>query len=187
MKFTPSKAIQIPVRNGIIDQNSIKNDDWWKEFDTKIKNDKSQEKVLPFREGRGCYIFSIKKYGKITPWYVGKTQKQTFEKECFHYHKFAKYSKVFMNQRGTPMLTLIAKVKDQQLGLSTDTDGISVLEKMLIRICTIKNNDLSNVSTASKVKNLQVEGFTVWAFPSKKGRRANRVIEFSELIKSDGF
>ena len=181
MKFTPSTAIEIPFKNRSIVRKDIKNSDWWEKFDTKIKNNNNQ-KILPFREGIGCYIFSIRKNNKIKPWYVGKTQNQTFENECFSDHKFAKYSEVLMYQGGTPMLTLIAKIKNQQLGLSKDPKGISELEEMLIRICAIKNNDLSNVSTASTVKNLQVEGFTVRTFISKRGPREKRVDDFSKLI-----
>ena len=182
MKFTPSEAIEIPIKNGMIDQNNIENFDWWKKFDTKLKGDNSQEKILSFKEGKGCYIFSIKKRGKITPWYVGKTQNQTFQKECFHDHKFKKYSDIFMNQRGVPMLTLIAKVREKQLGLSTDPKGVSELEEMLIRVCAIQNRDLSNVSTAATVKKLYVEGFTVRTFTSKAGRLENRIMAFRKLI-----
>ena len=182
MKFTPSEAIEIPIKNGIIDQKGVKDSTWWEKFDTKLKDDNGQEKILTLKEGVGCYIFSIKKHGKIIPWYVGKTQNQTFEKECFHYHKFAKYSEVFMNQRGIPMLTLIAKVKEQQLGLSKSSKGVSELEEMLIRICAMKNNNLSNVSTATTAKRLQVEGFTVRTFTSKAGRLENRIMAFRKLI-----
>ena len=182
MKFTPSEAIEIPVKNGNIYQNEIENSDWWDQFNTKIKSGNGREKILSFKDGLGCYIFSIKWYGKILPWYVGKTEKQTFAKECFHPHKFSKYSKVFTDKNGIPMLTLIAKIKEKQLGLSKQPSGIAELEEMLIRVCAIQNRDLSNIITAATVKKLQVEGFTVPTFKSKRGRRETRVVDFSKLI-----
>ena len=31
----------------------------------------------------GCYVFALKNGGNIIAWYVGKTERMTFEKECF--------------------------------------------------------------------------------------------------------
>ena len=187
MKFTPSDLIEIPIIKGTtIDLENIKNPDWWAKFDTKIKNNAGHEKILPFKDGIGCYIFSIKKQRNsniITPWYVGKTETQNFEKECFSDHKFKKYTEILIKERGMPMLTLIAKLKEQHLGLSIQSSGISELEEMLIRRCVGQNKNLSNIITASLAKKLQVEGFTVpYLYGSKKGRRENRIINFSKLI-----
>ena len=114
---------------------------------------------------------------------MGKTETQTFEKECFTDHKFRKYTEILIEQRGIPMLILIAKIKEKQLGLSTQVTGISELEEMLIRRCVVQNKKLSNVSIASIAKKLQVEGFTVDSFYGpKKGRRENRIIKFSNII-----
>ncbi len=184
-KFTPSELIEIPIIKGTtIDPNNIVNPDWWAKFDTKIKNNIGHEKVLSFKDGIGCYIFSIKKHNKITPWYVGKTEKQTFEKECFSDHKYKKYTEVLVEQGGIPMLTLIVKIKEKRLGLSKQVTGISELEDRLIFHCLRKNSKLSNVLGASKAKNLKVEGFTVNSFyKSKQGRPESRITNLKKILK----
>jgi hypothetical protein len=46
-------------------------------------------------EARGCYLFGIRSSGglRIVPWYIGKTNNQTFELECFKPHQRNHYSR----------------------------------------------------------------------------------------------
>lgn len=40
----------------------------------------------------GCYVFATRAGKGVIPWYVGKTEKQSFAKECFYSHKINHYN-----------------------------------------------------------------------------------------------
>jgi hypothetical protein len=64
-------------------------------------------------EARGCYLFGIRTSGgpRIDPWYVGKTNNQTFELECFKSHQRNHYSRAInFYTRARPFLYLIAQI-----------------------------------------------------------------------------
>jgi len=57
--------------------------------------------------GRGCYVFGISPSGgsRVEPWYVGKTNRQGFDCECFTPHKLNHYSRALNRyDRGKPRL-----------------------------------------------------------------------------------
>ena len=59
----------------------------------------------------GCYILSIrKKGGGPLPWYVGMTEKKDFRNECFRDYKLVHFNSALDENRGIPLLTLIAKL-----------------------------------------------------------------------------
>ena len=67
---------------------------------------------------KGCYVFGVKPSGtpRITPWYVGQTNKQTFIHECFKDHKIAsmKPKGGFSTQN---IVTTIGKLEEHLISL----------------------------------------------------------------------
>lgn len=57
---------------------------------------------------QGCYVFALRAGRGYTPWYVGKTKKQSFKDECFGQFQLGKYNKVLFNHKGTPVVFFVA-------------------------------------------------------------------------------
>jgi len=55
-------------------------------------------------EACGCYVFTLKNGDNIKPWYVGKTEKGTFQSESFKAHKIVYYNDILIEHNGTPLL-----------------------------------------------------------------------------------
>ena len=175
MIFKPSDAIEIPIREGSkrIDKESL--GDFWKEF---------QEKTgLSLHHGIGCYIFSIKTRGGEKPWYVGKAEKQSFEKECFSPDKLLKYNEILDSKEiGKSRLTLIVKyTPTDRLSKPSPSpkSDIQYLEEKLITQCLQRNKDLINVKNTKLEKEMVVEGL----MNTPRGRgKAKEVQIFKKLV-----
>ena len=175
MIFKPSHAIEIPMKKGSkrIHKESLGN--FWEELHKKTG--------LSVRNGIGCYIFSIKTRGGEKPWYVGKAEKQSFEKECFSSDKLLKYNEVLDSKDiGKPRLTLIVKYtpKDKLSKPSPSSKSdIQYLEEKLIVRCLQRNKDLINVKNTKLEKEMVVEGL----MNTPRGRgNAKEVQAFKKLI-----
>ena len=93
---------------------------------------------------RGVYVFGIRAGKGITPIYVGKTAKQSFEKEVFMAHKRADhYNPALLDyRRGTPVMFFVAHPTGKGAVNNTLIDKI---ESFLIDVASTKNPGLSNV------------------------------------------
>ena len=89
-------------------------------------------------EKNGCYVFALRTgQGRIRPWYVGRTTRQTFEKECFSGDKPSKYTKAIGRYNAcTPLLFLLECSK------SIATKKIAELEEFLIGQAVAANPDI---------------------------------------------
>lgn len=80
MQFEVSKGFEIERKrnkHGVFDKS------FWKIIE-------EHRDRLP--DGCGCYVSALKNGSNIVVWYVGKTEKCTFRKECFQAHKVNIYN-----------------------------------------------------------------------------------------------
>lgn len=96
-----------------------------------------------FADGRGCYIFAVRKgRGAIVPHYVGKT-KRSFSGECFTPHKLDKYNAVLHTEvRAAPLLFFLEPIVMKGPFNAT---ALSALEDYLIGIGFQRNQNLKNI------------------------------------------
>jgi hypothetical protein len=94
-----------------------------------------------FAKGRGCYLFAIRAAKGFRPVYVGKT-KNSFEKECFAFHKIAVHYQPALDGKGTPVMFLLALGKGKG---PINKRAIGQVESFLIQNAVAKNHRLSNV------------------------------------------
>jgi hypothetical protein len=134
-------------RHGVFDKN------FWKQVSDSNEN-------LP--EACGCYVFALQNGNNIVSWYVGKTEKCTFEKECFQATKINYYNEVLVDRKGTPLLFLLPRLTKSRMKFSKPTKGsyrdIDFLETMLIGMALERNRDLMNVKKTKLLRELVVPG-----------------------------
>ena len=126
MNFYPYEPIAIPKQdNGLIARDKNEISAFWEKVDS-LENGLSN--------AIGIYIFSIRTGGGTLPWYVGKSEKTGFIRECFQSHKIKHYDNCIASRKGTPLLTLIPKLtKAKYFAEPTGKEhkDISTLEKIL--------------------------------------------------------
>ncbi len=113
----------------------------------------------------GCYVFRVAGKG-AKPCYVGKTETQSFKKECSSPDKRLKYIEIFPKRKrgSTPQLFFLAQIKVNG-GFSKPAKNkgsrplIEELESILIGKALTKNKKLLNVRGTGKVKQIEVKGF----------------------------
>jgi hypothetical protein len=111
---------------------------------------------------KGCYVFGVKPSGtpRITPWYVGQTNGQSFIRECFKDHKITHYNHALHEySRGVPYLYLVASMRPKG-GFSTQNivKTIGKLEEHLISLGLLRNVGLRNTSRTKFYKETEVPG-----------------------------
>ena len=131
--------------------------------------------------GRGCYVFGISPSGgsRVEPWYVGKTNKQGFDCECFTPHKLNHYSRALNRyNRGKPRLFLVAQFGDDGKRLYRGSSGpaIDFLETYLIGIAIGANEDLLNKRDTKLYREVVFPGF-LNSPPGNPAGGANRLKE----------
>jgi hypothetical protein len=114
--------------------------------------------------GRGCYVFGLSKSGgsRIEPWYVGKTNKQGFESECFKAHQLNHYSRARSRyERAKPHLYLIPQFTNNGTRLYRGHAGAAIdfLETYLIGIALRANSELLNKRDTKLFRELILPGF----------------------------
>ena len=92
---------------------------------------------------KGCYVFVTKASKGYRTWYVGKTIKQTLEKECFNSRNMNIYQNVLLKINGTPMIYFV--IPD-----IFNENSISELEKYLTVKAAEKNKDIYNVQNSER-------------------------------------
>lgn len=111
--------------------------------------------------GCGCYVFGIRSGGGIKPWYVGKSQKQSFFKEVFMPHKKSYYKDIIPREYGTSVIFLVAKLtKGNKFSKPGESHhDIDFLETMLIIDALKKNRELLNLKKTKFAKDLIVTSY----------------------------
>jgi hypothetical protein len=138
-------------------------------------------KKTGLENSRGCYLFACQAGKGITPWYVGKTERQSFKNEIFQPHKIQIYQDVLADKKYTPMFFLISRItkkskfsKPKKKGDST----IAFLEILLIGAALDKNRRILNLKNTSKLKKIVVPGF----LNSPKRKLSNQERDFRRAI-----
>lgn len=120
------------------------------------------EKEYPgLRHAAGCYVFVTFNSRSAVPWYVGKAERQSFEKEVFALHKVHHYNEVLASQKGTPYVFLIPRVKASRVPCKptrAETPSIRLLEMLLIGMALRRNPQLRNTRDTSLLRKLNIEG-----------------------------
>ena len=155
MRFSIHGPFKLLKYGKTIDHRNEAKKIFWKEVD--------QNEALS--TGCGCYLFAMRAGRGVTPWYVGKAEKQKFYSEVFGSHKLTIYGSVIANQKGTPLIFLIAKRSSSKNKLSKPTKNkngdafINDLEILLMGAALKKNKKLSNIKNSVTIRNLIVPGF----------------------------
>ena len=145
----------VPVSDvGLVNRTLNARRDFWEEV-----NDQGRAGLA---DAVGCYVFGIRAGGGITPWYVGKTDNQSFERECFQADKINCYNDVLANyDRGTPVILLTARTTNNgRLCRPTrnEYEDVRALEKILIGLAYKKNWNICNVQGTRLLGDLVVPG-----------------------------
>ena len=124
----------------------VNNDRIWRSKFWESVDDKHED----LSGARGCYIFATKRKENFTPWYVGKTEKQTFKKRVLSHQRVL--DKLEKN-RVIYLFLLRASASSKKKSRS-----ISYLESILIGMALGQNRQLCNVSVARMLKKMTVPG-----------------------------
>jgi len=155
-------------------------------FELKFLKDKNVENkgaIKKFFDGvgkgikdeRGCYLFGRRAGKGYTPIYVGKTNKQTFEKEAFASSKMSIYLEAVINRNGTPVIFFVKRV--QSGSGKAHEKSVSEVEKLLIRIAVVKNPKLVNKHYA-KTTEWEITG----VMNSGKGQPSVAAVVFKTML-----
>ena len=172
MKYNIYGPFEIPLGRGEFKRRIDKEDieEFWNGVDPGINN------------ACGIYVFSIKTNKKEKPWYVGKAQKQSFEKECFTPHKLLNYHESLEKSKGTPMMYFVARVtgKGRFSKPTLSNQGhkhIDFVERSFLEMAYFKNNNIRNNKGTQRPDKLVVEGFY-----NNNDRRKKSVKQLYELL-----
>ena len=154
----------------------------------------------------GIYVFTIKTKSKEKPWYVGKAQKQIFEKECFTHHKI-----VLNNACGIYVFTIKTKSKEKPWYVGKAQKQIfekecfthhkivyyhEALEKsrgtpMMYFVARVRNKGSFSNPTTSKSGHPEMDfverSFIEWGFNKNKDIRNKKGIKNPEKLIIEGF
>jgi len=151
MKFEPHGPFELPRSDGEIDRS--KKNSFWKSIETEHPS---------LSNAVGCYIFAMKAAKGFKPWYVGKTERQSFMAETWQPGNLLSYGGVIRKHHGKPMLFLLAKLTAQgkfAKPTKRKIGAVAALEEMLIGVCLQRNGELLNKKTTRYLKGLQVPGY----------------------------
>jgi hypothetical protein len=140
-----------------------------------------QDRSLP--DAVGCYIFAIRAGKGFTPWYVGKTEKQSFQDRIWQGGHFMDFNHVLCGNKGTPVVFLLAwKTRKGNFRKATkrkSSGSISSLEEMLIGTCLQRNSELLNRKLV-KYKAMHVPGY----LNEKPGARSSEAKALARLLNT---
>ena len=154
MNFQIYGPFTIPTRGG--NGTYLMNDDDLPRFWQDVKTEYPK-----LENSCGCYVFGIRTGGGIKPWYVGKSQKQSFFKEVFAVHKKSIYKDIIPSEFGTPVIFLVAKLSKGNIFSRPGKShhDIDFLENMLIIDSLRKNKELKNFKKTKFAKDLVVASY----------------------------
>jgi hypothetical protein len=110
----------------------------------------------------GCYVFALKNGDNIVAWYVGKTEKRTFQQECFGAAQINIYNEVLVNHSGKPLLFILPRLTSAKKIFSKPTKGryrdVEFLETLLIGMALDRNKYLTNIKKTKLLREMIVPG-----------------------------
>lgn len=154
IRFDTFGPFDFQTKNGGVDPSALRT--FWRSV-------AERDALLP--GAVGCYIFAMKAGHKLTPWYVGKTEKGSFKGETCQPHKLLYYGNVIRkHKRAKPVLFLLAKRTATGKYVKPTTrhkylGSIAALEEMLIGTCLQRNDALLNKSKTKYLKRICVPGY----------------------------
>lgn len=113
------------------------------------------------KNAAGCYVFVMFNSRSALPWYVGKAELQSFEREIFSLHKVHHYNEVVASNKGTPYVFLIPRRTSRGAfckPTKVKNESIRLLETLLIGMALRRNPQLRNVRDTSTLRKLRIEG-----------------------------
>jgi len=133
-----------------------------------------QPQLKKLSKKRGVYIFAVKAGKGFTPWYVGRTSKQSLLKEVFDNDKVRKYNKLlFPVRNGIPVLFFIAPIGNKNVA---NSKIIGEIEKYIIKIAKQRNKKLLNVVNANPPQ-WRIKGVIRW-----KGKPDSTAQVFNKMM-----
>jgi hypothetical protein len=118
----------------------------------------------------------------LTPWYVGKAERQPFRKECFAPHKLAIYRNLmFRYKSGSPVLFLVVRGTPTGRLCKPSKTGYrdaGFLESMIIGQALRANDELCNIKDTKFLKDMKVPGM----LNGGQGQPSNSVTAFKRLL-----
>jgi hypothetical protein len=155
----------MPMQFGTFGPFAIPVDEWGN-ISTSLSNfwEGVEAEWLGLPNGRGCYVFGLSRSGgsRIEPWYVGKTNRQGFESECFKSHQLNHYSRARNRyERAKPYLYLVPQFTNNGKRLYRGNSGpaIDFLETYLIGIALRANSELLNKRDTKLYREVVLPGF----------------------------
>lgn len=143
--------------------------------DSELNKFWQQGDLKKIQKKQGLYIFALQAGKGYTPWYVGKTAKQDFVKECFTTDKLNKYNKtLFKGLKGTPVMFFIARPGNKKKAPNAIVDN---METFFIQEAKYKNSGLLNTQKA-KLPEWGIDG----VIRSGKGTSSKQSRGFKKLM-----
>jgi hypothetical protein len=153
MRFIVSPAFKIDRKpNNHVDATRKSRARFWRTV---------EEEWEGLKDASGCYVFGLKTGGGPVPWYVGKAERQSFEKEIFAIHKLHHYDDVLAGIKGTPYVFLIPCITPTERYCKPTRNrnaSIRFLETLLIGMAIRRNPRLKNAKDTSLLRTLRVRG-----------------------------
>ena len=160
-----------------IDRNNVGIKSWQKEAWAYVDDEVGAD----LSNAKGAYVYSLKHGKKLTPLYVGITNKG-FRHEVFAIHNLYKISHHWKNEKGTIVLHLLAKKKSVHTGFSKNiaVGLLETLEVLLIFMCRRSNKKLSNKKNIKWLDAAGIRGIT--GTEKQKGQPSLSVQTFKRVL-----
>ncbi len=153
MRYDVCGPFEIPRgANGLVDMSRDSKRGFWEEV---------EKASAGLSGGCGCYVFGIKPGRGLVPYYVGRTNGNTFKGECFQPHKLNHYNMALASTRGRPMLFMLPKKTPGGAYAKISNGGhpdIDFLELYLIGVALERNSDLFNKRDTKFLRDIVVPG-----------------------------
>jgi hypothetical protein len=141
--------------------------EWWADLEyTDLSN------------AKGVFVFSLRAGRGYTPYYVGKTSRQEFGRECFTSHKRNKYNHALALQAGMPTLMFLTHPTRRGPVNHSAIDG---LELELINMAYARNEQLMNERRIEDLPIYSVAG----AIRSGRGKPSEDAVELKRILGID--
>lgn len=160
-----------------IDRNKVGEKRWQREAWTEVDD----EVGAGLSNAIGAYVYSLKHGKKLTPLYVGITNKG-FRHEVFAIHNLYKISHNWRKEKGTIVLHLLAKKKNVHAGFSKNVAVglLETLEVLLIFMCRRSNKKLINKKNVKWLDAAGIAGIT--GTEKQRGQPPQSIQSFKRVL-----
>ena len=155
MKFDIHGPYWLARRHGLIAATADDKREYWEWV---------EEYVPGLSDACGCYVFTINAGRGRLPWYIGKSERRSFKKECLDHHKINHYNTATAQRQGTPELFFVPQLTStgkfrKPTQSNNGRKAIVALELLLIGIAHVRNPNLLNIKGVKMYRDLEVAGF----------------------------